>query len=199
MTVVSSVSLEPVGVVLAGGLGRRLGGAKGSAELFGRPLAAWVADALGEVVSEVVIAVKERVEVPALSGVAVWREPSQPVHPLAGIAWALSRVGEARDIVVCAVDLPFCVDAVRAVVAAARAGAGREAAVVMAEGQPLLGVYRGSVAGALQAAVEAGRPARAVVAELGALVVPVPDPGRTLFNVNTVEDLARAEAMVCGG
>lgn len=184
-------------MVLAGGLGRRLGGAKGSVDLFGRPLAAWVADALGEVVGEVVIVVKEGVGVPALSSVAVWREPAEPVHPLAGIAWALSRA-EGRDVLVCAVDLPFCADAVRAVVAAA-GGVAADAPVAVAEGQPLLGVYRGSVAGALRSAVDAGRPARAVVAELGAVAVPVPDPERTLFNVNTAEDLARAEAMVCGG
>ncbi len=199
MTVLDSVVSEPVGVVLAGGLGRRLGGAKGSVELFGRPLAAWVADALGEVVSEVVMAAKEGMEVPALSGVAVWREPAEPLHPLAGIAWALSRVGERRDVLVCAVDLPFCADAVRSVLAAAGAGVGRHAGAVVAEGQPLLGVYRSSVAGALRSAVEAGRPARAVVAELGAVAVPVPDPERTLFNVNTAEDLAWAEAKVCGG
>jgi molybdenum cofactor guanylyltransferase len=199
VTVLDSVVPEPVGVVLAGGLGRRLGGAKGSVELFGRPLAAWVADALGEVVSEVVMAVKEGMEVPPLSGVAVWREPAQPVHPLAGIAWALSRVGDRRGVLVCAVDLPFCADAVRTVLAAAGAGEGREAGLVVAAGQPLLGVYRASVASALRAAVDAGRPARAIVASLGAVAVPVPDPERTLFNVNTAEDLARAEAMVCGG
>lgn len=198
MTVRDPVSLDPLGVVLAGGLGSRLGGAKGSVELFGRPLAAWVADALGEVVSEVVVAVKEGVEVPALGGVAVWREPAEPVHPLAGIVWALSRVEERRDVLVCAVDLPFCADAVQAVMAAAGSGAGRDAQVVVAEGQPLLGIYRRSVAPVLCDAVQAGRPARAVVASLGALAVPVPDPERTLFNVNTVEDLARAEAMVYG-
>ena len=195
MTVHESDSPGPIGVVLAGGLGRRLGGLKGSVELFGRPLAAWVADALGEVVGEVAVAVKEGSAVPALTGVAVWREPREPVHPLAGIAWALSRSG-ARDLLVCAVDLPFCADAVRAV---AQAASRSPAAVVVAEGQPLLGLYRGSVAGALRSAVAAGRPARSAVASLGALAVAVPDPERTLFNVNTPEDLARAEAMVCGG
>jgi molybdenum cofactor guanylyltransferase len=197
VTVDEAVPGGPIGVVLAGGLGRRLGGAKGSAELFGRPLAAWVADALGEVVGEVAVAVKEGSPVPALTGVAVWREPAEPLHPLAGIAWALTRA-DGRDVLVCAVDLPFCADAVRAVLAAASSSES-SAAVVVAEGQPLLGVYRASVAEALRAAVLEGRAARAVVASLGAVAVAVPDPERTLFNVNTPEDLARAEAMVGGG
>lgn len=196
-----------LGVVLAGGAGRRLGGGKAGAVLGGRPLVAWVAAALSEVVSEVVIAAKEGATISAVDGVAVWREPAEPVHPLAGIAWALSRAA-GRDVFVCAVDLPFCADAVRAVAAAAGRGAGEEAPgsgaglgapIVVAEGQPLLGVYRGSVAAALRAAVDAGRPVRAVVTALGAVSVAVPDPQRTLFNVNTSADLARAEAMAAGG
>ncbi len=155
---------------------------------------AWVAEALGEVVGEVAVTVKEGAAVPWLSGVSVWREPAEPVHPLAGVAWALSRAG-GRDVLVCPVDLPFCADAVRAVVSAARGCS----SVVVAEGQPLLGVYPASVASELGLAVAGGRPARAAVAALGAVAVPVPDPERTLLNVNTLEDLARAEAMVRAG
>lgn len=187
----------PLGVVLAGGAGRRLGGDKAGVVLLGRPLVAWVADALSRVAGEVVVAVKEGAAVPVVDGAVVWREPVEPVHPLAGIAWALERAA-GRDVLVCAVDLPFCADAVRAV-AAASAGAGAGTEVVVAEGQPLLGVYRGSVAGPLREAVQAGSPARTAVAALGAVSVPVPDPERTLFNVNTPEELSRAEAMAGGG
>jgi molybdopterin-guanine dinucleotide biosynthesis protein A len=197
-----------VGVVLAGGAGRRLGGGgKAGVELGGRPLVTWVATALGAVADDVVVAAKEGSRVPALGGVAVWREPAEPVHPLAGICWALARAA-GRDVLVCPVDLPFCADAVRAVAGAAGWGTGVEAAgwgvgasapIVVAEGQPLLGVYRESVVGELRAAVDVGRPARAVVASLGAIPVAVPDPQRTLFNVNTPSDLARAEAMAGGG
>jgi molybdopterin-guanine dinucleotide biosynthesis protein A len=188
----------PLGVVLAGGAGRRLGGSKAAARLGGRPLAAWVAEALASVAEEVVIAAKEGSAVPALDGVKVWREPVEPVHPLAGVAWALRRAA-GRDVLVCAVDLPFCAEAVRAVAAAAAgSGAADGAPIVVAEGQPLLGVYRGAVATDLRAAVDAGRPARAAVAGLGAVEVAVPDPERTLLNVNTPDDLARAEAIVRG-
>ena len=43
---------EPVGVVLAGGMGRRIGGSKATVELAGRPLLCYPLDAMGEVLSE---------------------------------------------------------------------------------------------------------------------------------------------------
>jgi molybdopterin-guanine dinucleotide biosynthesis protein A len=205
----------PLGVVLAGGAALRLGGAKATAVLGGRPLTAWVLAALRSVVGEAVVVGKPETKLPPLGDEPeVWREPASPLHPLAGIAWALERAG-GRALLVCAVDLPFCEDALRAVVGAgvgARAGVGvgTEAGVgagvgvgvgapiVIAAGQPLLGIYRASVGAALREAVAAGRPARATVGGLDAVSVAVPDPERTLFNVNTAEDLARAEAMVAG-
>lgn len=182
-----------LGVVLAGGAGRRLGGGgKAAVMLGGRPLAAWVAAALAAVADEVVVVAKLASTVPPLGGVAVWREPAEPVHPLAGIAWALARA-EGRDVLVAAVDLPFCAGALGAVLTAAAREEGSHAPALVVEGQPLLGIYRASAGPALRAAVEAARPARATVAGLGAVTVPVPDPERTLFNINTPEDLARAE------
>jgi molybdopterin-guanine dinucleotide biosynthesis protein A len=182
-----------LGVVLAGGSGTRLGGGgKAAVMLGGRPLAGWVAAALAAVADEVVVVAKPGSAVPPLDGVAVWREPAEPVHPLAGIAWALPRAG-GRDVLVAAVDLPFCAGALRAVVMAAGREEGARAPALVAEGQPLLGIYRAAAAPALRAAVRAARPARTTVAGLGAVAVPVPDPERTLFNINTPEDLGRAE------
>jgi molybdopterin-guanine dinucleotide biosynthesis protein A len=179
----------PIGVVLAGGAGARLGGAKPLAVLGGRSLAGWVAAALGAVLDDVVIAARADTALPAL-GLAVWREPVDgPVHPLAGIASALAHA-DGRDVLVCAVDLPF----VGPVILRALIRAPGEVAV--AAGQPLLGRYGTGVGPALVAAADSGTAARRVVASLGATVVPVPDPGRTLCNVNTAEDLARAEAML---
>ena len=186
---VAGLSPAPIGVVLAGGAGARLGGAKATAMLGGRSLAAWVAAALGTVLDEVVIAARADSALPAL-GLAVWREPvAGPVHPLAGIASALAR-GGGREVLVCPVDLPFVSAALlRALLRAP----GR---VAVADGQPLLARYGAGVGPALAAAAARGRPVREVVAELRATVVPVPDPDRMLWNVNTAADLARAEAML---
>ena len=194
---VGSPSPALLGVVLAGGAGRRLGGDKAAVLLGGRPLAAWVAAALGAVSDEVVIVAKPASVVPELPGVAVWREPPEPVHPLAGVAWALSHAG-GRDVFVAPVDLPFCASVVGALAARA-AGPAADAPVVVAEGQPLLGIYRASFVAVLRAAVEAGRPVRATVEGTGSVHVWVGDRERALFNINTPEDLARAEAMVAGG
>jgi molybdopterin-guanine dinucleotide biosynthesis protein A len=183
---------EPLGIVLAGGAGRRLGGAKPTTVLGARPLAEWVARALQEAVAEVAIVAKAATELPELGAqVATWREPDQPRHPLAGIAWALAHAG-GRAVLVCAVDLPF-VDAAtfRALCETAPA-----APVVIAAGQPLLGRYAPSSTDALAAAVAEGRPARAAVAALSPVEIAVPP--RALFNLNTPADLARAEAMVAG-
>ncbi len=189
---VSDRLTAPLGAVLAGGAGRRLGGLKPTTALAGRPLAAWVADGLRAVAAQVVILAKPATLLPPLPGVEVWREPARPLHPLAGIAWALER-SAGREVVVCAVDLPFAAAAIRAVTRAAAAAAAP--GLVIAAGQPLLGVYRPAVGDALRDAAERGAPVIATIRELGAIEVDVPDPGLTLANINTPADLVWAEAM----
>jgi len=170
-------------VVLAGGAGRRLGGAKATVRLGERPLLAHPRDALREALGEVVVVAKATTALPSPVGAELWREPDAPVHPLAGIAWALRRAS-GRAVVVCALDLPF----VPVALLRALATDSPEADAVIAAGQPLLGRYGPALEGALSAAVAAGRPARAAVA----------DPERVLFNVNTPQDLARAEVILAG-
>jgi molybdopterin-guanine dinucleotide biosynthesis protein A len=176
-----------VGVVLAGGAGRRLGGAKPSARLGGRSLVAWVAGALSSVCHEVVVLAKATSPLPSLpAGLEVWREPDSPVHPLAGIAWALSRSAGAP--VLCSpVDVPFVSETtLRALLAA-------PGEVAVADGQPLLGRFGPAALGPLQEAVADGWPARIAVGALAPTVIAVPE--QELFNVNTPGDLAAAEAI----
>lgn len=183
------MSAEPIGVVLAGGAGRRLGGAKATARLGDRTLVEYPLSALRGVVGEVVVVAKPDTPLPPLPDVAVWREPASPRHPLRGMVEALARAG-GRPVLVCAVDLPFVpVSVLRAVMAAPG-----EVAVVA--GQPLVGRYGASAAPSLSAAVREGRAARAAVAALDPVVVQVADAARVLFNVNTAADLAAAERML---
>ena len=183
---------EPIGVVLAGGAGRRLGGAKPEALLGGRPLAAWVADALGEVVGEVVLAARADSPLPALE-IPVWSEPvDHPPHPLAGLAAALARSG-GRGVLACPVDLPFVSASLLRALLAAPGG------VAVADGQPLLGRFPVSAAGSLATAAVAGSRVREAIATLAPTIVAVEDAARVLCNVNTAEDLAAAEAMLGGG
>ena len=95
-----------MGVVLAGGLGRRLGGAKATVELRGRPLICYPLQALAAVLEEVAIIARADTPLPSLPGVTVWIERQAPRHPLHGIVEALGFAG-GRPVLVCAVDLPF--------------------------------------------------------------------------------------------
>ena len=75
----------PVGVVLAGGRGRRLGGDKAIVELEGRALVHYPLEALHEVCDDVVVVAKRDTLLPPLSGIAdLWIEPDEPRHPLVG-------------------------------------------------------------------------------------------------------------------
>src|SRR4051812_27713418 len=93
----------PVGVLLAGGRGRRMGGDKAAVALAGRPLAQWALDALVEVLDDVVVACRLDTELPPLVGVSeAWVEPDGPRGPVAGILSAL-REARGRAIVACSI------------------------------------------------------------------------------------------------
>jgi molybdenum cofactor guanylyltransferase len=191
----------PIGVVLAGGRARRLGGGKATASLAGRPLVSYPVRALRETVDEVAIVAKPSTALPALEpGIAVWREPAAPSHPLVGIAAALTRAG-GRAVLVCAGDMPFVPVSLLARLAAADAGDAPAVVAASARGdlQPLLARYEpGALALLGPAAAEGVAPARAVVGSLTPAIVVVEDP-RSLFNVNTPEDLREAESLLAAG
>jgi molybdopterin-guanine dinucleotide biosynthesis protein A len=188
---------EPIGVLLAGGRGSRLGGAKALAPLGGRPLICHALAALRGAVGEVAIVAKPDTELPEIAGVAVWRESAELRHPLVGIVHALA-CAHGRPVLVCAADMPFVTRELLAALAAADpAGAPAVVATSAERGlQPLLGCYQPE-AGALlaEAAREGTAPVRRVVSGLGSRLFEVSDP-QVLFNVNSAEDLAAAEALL---
>ena len=179
-----------IGALLAGGAGRRMNGAKPTAELGGRPLASWPAAALAEVCEQVAVVCKRDTELPELDGVERWDEPDEPRHPLTGIVYALERAG--GPVLVCAADMPFVTaDACRSLIAAAGGGMSA-AAVAVAEGrmQPVLAVYAPAAIEALRAAP----PDAALTATVEALdPVRVALPPHVVQSVNTPEELAEAE------
>lgn len=187
---------SPIGIVLAGGAGRRLGGGKALVALQGRPLLRYPLAALREALPEVVVVAKRDTALPPLPGIAVWSEPDEPRHPLTGIVHAL-REGGGRPILVCAGDLPLVTSEIVRGIARADA-AGAPAVVPRAEGrlQPLLARYEPEALAPLAAAL-ANDPGRLteIVAALAPRVLDVPG-ARPFFNVNVPEDLLTAAALL---
>ncbi len=103
---VSGLRQPPVGVVLAGGRGQRIGGDKAVVTLAGRPLLSYPVQAMLGALDDVVVVAKPSTVLPGLGDVAVWEEPEHPSHPLVGIAEALRRA-DGRWVLICAGDMPF--------------------------------------------------------------------------------------------
>ena len=182
-------------MILAGGRGRRMSARKPVAVLGGRPLFTYALAALRAALRDVVVIGKPGLELPGLAASALWIEPPQPRHPLAGIVHALARAG-GRPVLTCPVDMPFVTPALIRGLACAAAGSG--SAVIAAAGcsaQPLLGRFEPGAAPALARAAIGGLPARAAVLALEPALLQVADPS-LLFNVNTPEELAAAELML---
>jgi molybdenum cofactor guanylyltransferase len=186
-----------IGVVLAGGAGRRLRApSKATVELAGRPLVAYPVAALASVCERVAVVCKSSTELPSLDGVERWDEPELPQHPLVGISHALEQADE--PVLVCAADMPFVTaDACRTILAAAGAGGGSGAAVAVAGGvlQPVFGVYAPLALDAFRAA-DQDAPLTATVEALEPVRVALPPA--LVRSVNTPEELAEAEAELAG-
>jgi len=186
--------------VLAGGRSTRLGRPKPAAPLGGRPLIEYPLTALHEAGLETVVVAKRGTELPRLD-VPIWLEPDEPAHPLVGITTALARAG-ARPVLACGCDLPF----VSTPLVARFAETAHPLVVPRAGGRihPLFARYDPALRGALSAALAANRSLQSTIATLDALIVEEEelaefgDPKRLLFNVNTPEDLRRAEQMLEG-
>jgi molybdenum cofactor guanylyltransferase len=186
----------PIGVVLAGGQGRRIGGSKAIVKLRGRPLISYPLEALRLALDEVAVIAKPDTQLPSLPGVTVWIESELPRHPLVGIVHALAFTSH-RPVLVCAADLPFVTP--QLIDRLARFESATAPAVVAAhEGrmQPLLGRYEPKAAELLAGAVEAAdQPLIEAIAAIGPRLLEVEDPDE-LFNVNAPDDLLQAAAML---
>ena len=185
-------SPTPLAAVLAGGAATRLGGAKATVELVGRPLISYPLAGLAEAGIETVVVAKADTELPATLGVPVLTEPPEPRHPLLGVVTALDHA-RGRPVLACACDLPLLPAVLLERLAAARppaaVGDGRRL-------HPTLALYPGDSLAALRRAVADERPATEALAALEPAVIDASE--RETFNVNTPEDLARAAQLLTG-
>lgn len=189
-------SFAPIGVVMAGGAGTRLGGDKALLPLGGQPLIAYPLRALAAVLADVVVLAKSDTALPDLGGVTVWIEPEERRHPLIGLRHAL-ELAAGRPVLVCAADLPFVPASLLERICRLAADRSTPAVLAACEGrpQPLLGCYLPEAAPALARAPDPGGPLRESVATLSPRLVEVED-ARWLFNVNAPEDVLQASAMI---
>ena len=184
---------EPLGVVLAGGRGRQLGGEKTLVSLRDKALAVWVYEALSSALEDVVVACKPETTLPVMRGLTqAWVEPEHPRSPLAGLRWALEGAG-GRSILVCSLSFPLISpDLVRRLATAACDGCAAVVPETPFGLQPLVARYEPHALDLLPS-----DPMAALVPAVAAL-----NPRRirvdsdALYEILTPEDLLRADAVL---
>ena len=186
-----------IGAVLAGGGGRRIGGDKAMVELEGRPLVHYPLNVLRAVLDEVAVVAKQSTVLPGLDvEIAIWLEPEEPRHPLAGVVHAL-RCARGQPVVVVAGDMPFVTRGLVAALSRERSR-GAVAVVPRAGGrlQPLCARYEPRALGAL-AGCDLDAPVSHAVGALGPRILEWPDE-EPFFTVNSPEDILQAAALLGG-
>ncbi len=191
-------------LVLAGGRGTRLGGgAKPLRELCGRSLLAHVLFRLDHAQDATVLSVNADRDgylpfgVPLLAD-TVAGLPGPLAGILAGLEW-LADHEPGADLLVVPADTPFLPSDLLARLRDARVSGGAELACARSGGRlhPAVGLWRAGHADGVRHALASGeRRLGRVMQAIGLAVADFDDqPFDPLLNVNTPEDLARAEAL----
>lgn len=185
------------GVLLAGGEGRRMGGVdKGLVVFDGRPLAAHVLDRLAQQVDEVLINANRNRPAWQAFGYPVFGDdiPGHP-GPLAGLHAALSRAAHALVVTV-PCDAPFLPHDLVSRLARALQQADADVALAKALDQlhPVFCLCRREHLAHLDAYIAAGgRRVTGWYEGLRAVEVAFDDDAAAFLNLNTREELARAQ------
>jgi molybdenum cofactor guanylyltransferase len=183
------------GVILAGGLGRRMGGIdKGLQVLRGRPMVAWVVDRLGAQVGKLLINANQNLDQYAVFGCPVVPDQIPDfAGPLAGLHAALSAA-DTPLVVTAPCDSPFMPDDLVSRLQAALASSGADLAVARTFDQPhpVFCLCRREVQGHLTAYLAGGgRKIDHWYATLRVVDVAFDDVAEAFENINTRDELAR--------
>ena len=178
-----------------------MGEPKAMVELASRPLVSRVVATVGSAGLDPVVVAKPDSPLPKLD-CRVLTEPSEPSHPLNGVVTALGA-SAGRGVVAIACDMPL----VPAKLLSWLAQLEERVAVCEVSGrlEPLLGRYSPAVSAQLAESLAAGASMRDAVAALDPFVIAEErvarfgDPARIFFNVNSREDLERAEQLLATG
>lgn len=189
------------GVILAGGQGRRMGGTdKGALMLGGESLLARAEARLAPQVEALAV----NANTPVQTTLPLLRDEIEDTGPLAGVLAGLdwAAKGGASHLVSVAVDTPFFPgDLVPRLLWAAETG-GQPIAVAASGGRrhPVFGLWPVGLRDALRADLAAGvRRIGGWAADRGAAEADFPaTPLDPFTNINTPDDLTRAEALLKG-
>lgn len=198
---------RPLGVILAGGLATRMGGGdKGLCEVGGRPLLAHVIERLAPQVDAVALNANGDPARFAALGLEVLPDsigdyPGPLAGVLAGLDWAAGQ--GAESIVTVAADTPFFPRDLVARLEAAAEGMDHPLALAATPDpergrvrHPTFGLWPVALRDDLRAALAEGVRKVVIWTERhGGCEALFKDPGEPFFNVNTPEDLRRAEAL----
>lgn len=201
------------GVVLAGGLSRRMGGGdKGLADLGGRPMLAHVIVRVQRQVGALVLNANGDPARFAHFGLPVVADtvadfPGPLAGVLAGMRWAERHTPDVTHVLTVPADAPLLPHDLVARLAEAIAASGRPGAIAVARSEaglhPVIALWPVALAVDLEQALDAGvRKVRLWMDRHGMVPVsfpPVAFDGRAFdpfFNANTPEDLAVARALL---
>ena len=184
------------GLILAGGLGRRMGGRdKGLQPFRGKPMAAWAIERLAPQVDVLLINANQNLEAYAAFGYPVIPDRIAGfAGPLAGLHAGLLAC-ETPLLVTTPCDSPFLPEDLVARLCDALEAAGADLAVAKTGEQPhpVFSLVRREVLDGLTAFLETGgRKVDAWYAALKVAEVPFPDE-RAFANINTLEELNELE------
>jgi molybdopterin-guanine dinucleotide biosynthesis protein A len=197
------------GVILAGGLSARLGRDKASELLAGRSLLQRVVDRLAGLVDEYVVVTAAGQALPSVEAEAPMRaieDAYARVGPLGGVYSGLSAMQGARAVTV-ACDMPLLQPALLSELLLLAPG--HEAVVPLSDGglpEPLCAVYAKTCLPAIKQRIDAG--AYKVTGFFESVDVLYVEPevwrrfdsdGLSFLNVNTEQDLSRAEPLIAAG
>ena len=186
---------QTIGVVLAGGVGRRFGEPKGDVVLGGGTLAERAARALKPLCGSVLVSIAKGAANPA-PGYPAIEDDGPRRGPLGGLAAAFASTGKA-DLLVLACDYPAVgTSFLRSLLAAAEGGGDLVCPVDEAgRDHPLVALWRRAAQDAVNAALrEKAFKVQALFPDLAVRRLPVQifpnfDLRRVLANVNWPEDL----------
>ena len=194
---------QPItGLILAGGMGRRMGGTdKGLAELWGRPMVAHVIDRLAPQVDEILINANRNPERYAAFGYRVIPDAIEGyAGPLAGLERGLAEASHAL-VATAPCDSPFLPAVLVQRLYESMSAAGADLAVARTGDQPhpVFCLCRRSLHAHLRAYLGAGgRKIDAWYATLRVVEVAFDDQAQAFSNINTREELS-AHARRTGG